>query len=47
VSFLQGGWIERFDLEGPKNPNRERRFNRQAKLLNRELGNGLVALMSP
>jgi len=33
VSFSQGSWIERFDLKGPKNPNRERRFNRQAKLL--------------
>ena len=45
---LLAGWLdERFDLKGPKNPNRERRFNRQAKLLNRELGNGLVALISP
>ena len=43
VDFSTGGWVERFDPEGPKNPKGERRSKHRLKTLYLELGNGFVA----
>jgi hypothetical protein len=34
VNSKPGEWVERFDLEGCKNPEGERRFKNRVKLLN-------------
>ena len=41
AGFLNGSSVERFDPEGPKNPEREWRSNYQTKPLGGELDNGL------
>ena len=43
VGFSNGSRVERFELEGPKNPKRERRSGSQTKPLVIELDNGSIA----
>jgi len=47
VNSSSGGWVERFDPEGPKNPKGERRFKHRTKLLDKESDNGFAVWNSP